>query len=214
MRTTSDKIQIGVAAMMTAGFLLMMQPGRAQNHMQLSYNYSISMGDTRDFIDRGSFRGGTFQLGHHLTGRIALGLKLGLHTFYQDLEKDTYTEDNITVYGKQFRYLNSSPALLTGQYNLTDRSNRIIPYVKLGLGACYIQQRTDIGFYTFTNDYQWNFGFQPEAGVLVPLGQKIGISAGAEYLYSLGNRSIGNQQYLSVHLGLILINLGQQQQQR
>ena len=203
-----------MAVLMAASLLLTFQPARAQNHIQLSYNYSVAMGDTRDYIDRGSFRGGTFQLGHHLTGRIAVGLKLGLHTFYQDLEKDTYTEGNTTIYGKQFRYLNSSPALLTGQYNLTDRDSRIIPYVKLGLGACYIQQRTDIGFYTFTNDYQWNFGLQPELGVLVPLGQKIGISGGAAYLYSLGNRAIGDQQYLSVHLGLILMNLGQQQQQR
>lgn len=208
MYTLLKNIRIGMVILMIAGFFFTGRDLRGQNHMQISYTYSIPSGHTSDYIDRGSFRGGSFELAHHLGDRFAVGLKLGLQTFYEDLEKDTYTDENLTIYGKQFRYLNSAPALLTVRYHFTDQGSRLIPYVKLGAGACYVQQRTDIGFYTFLNDYQWNLALQPEAGLLIPLGQKIGISAGAAYQHAFGNRSIGDQQYFSIHLGLVLLNLG------
>jgi hypothetical protein len=209
MSTFSKKTMTGMAALVVAGLFLNGANVSAQNHMQLSYNYSIPSGNTKDYIAKGSFRGGSFELRHHLSRRTSVGIKLGLQTFYTDLEKDTYTDGNTTVYGKQFRYLNSAPVLLTIQYNFADQGSRVIPYVQLGAGGCYVQQRTDIGFYSYINDYQWNFGLQPEAGVLIPLGRKVGISAGAGYNYAFGNRSIGDQQYFMLHLGLTLINLGQ-----
>lgn len=210
MSTLSKKIRIAMAAFMVTGVLFPGRDAHAQNHMQITYNYSIPSGETRDYIERGSSRGGSFELRHHLSNRISVGIKLGLHAFYEDLEKDTYTDENLTVYGKQFRYLNSAPALVTIQYNFTDQSSRIIPYVKLGAGACYLQQRTDIGFYRFRDASQWNLGLQPEAGLMIPLGQKIGINTGASYSHAFGNRSIGSQQYFGIHLGLVLRNPGKQ----
>ena len=209
MKNLQGDIRMTLIALAMSGFAFTGIETGAQNHIGLAYNYSMLLGDAGDYIEKGSYRGGSFEFAHHLTNRTAVGLKVSLSTFYESLEKDTYTDENVTVYGKQFRYLNSSPVLLNFRYNFTDQGSTVIPYVKLGAGAYYIQKRTDIGFYTFVNDYQWNFGLQPEAGVLVPLGRTIGITASASFNQSFGNRSIGNQQYLAVGLGVTLINLGQ-----
>ena len=189
-------------------FGLSTQQVRAQNHIQLSYDFSVATGDTRDYIGKSSPRGGSFEFRHHVNKNIALGLKVGLQTFYEALEKDTYTEDNITYYGKQFRYLNSSPVLATFQYNLTGNETGSRSYVKLGAGAYYFEKRTDLGLYTFTNDYQWNFGLQPELGIIFPMNNTFAINVNARYNYILRNQSLDNQQYFSLGVGIMILNLG------
>ncbi|MFW5820737.1 MAG: hypothetical protein ACOCWA_05565 [Bacteroidota bacterium] len=182
----------------------------AQNHIILAYDYSVPLGNTKDYIDANSFRGGSFEFGHHLTERMAIGLKVGLHTFYQELEKDTYTDDNVTIYGKQFRYMNSFPSLATFQYNIVDMKNDLITFVKLGIGGYYFQKRTDLGLYTFTNIYNWSFGFQPEIGVLKPFTRNIGLSINGRYNFLLKNQELDAQNYFTVSIGLVFMNLGQQ----
>ncbi|MFW5656139.1 MAG: hypothetical protein ACOCXS_00460 [Bacteroidota bacterium] len=67
-----------------------------------------------------------------------MGLKSGLNAFYEPLEKDTYTEDNVTLYGKQFHYINSIPFLVKAQYNFLPFGNAS-PYLTLGVGAYSFQ---------------------------------------------------------------------------
>ncbi len=180
----------------------------AQTHLLLTYDYSVSLAGTRDYIGESSFRGGSFELGYHLTDPVSIGLKVGLHTFYEDLEKDTYQDGNLTVYGKQFRYLNSFPVLGTVQYSPAGRESRVQPYARLGIGGYYFQQRTDLGLYTFLNEYQWNFGLQPELGILISLSGRFSVNAGARYHYIFGNRSVDEQQYLTISAGIMFKDLG------
>jgi len=210
MSSVSKKIPIGLVALLAAGLCFPEMQVHAQIYIHASYDYSIPSDGTRDYIKQGSVRGGSFELGYRFSNRISGGLKAGTHAFYEALEKDTYIEDNLTIYGKQFRYLTSFPAMVLFRFNLTDRESRIIPYLRMGAGACYVQKRTDIGLYTLLADNQWVFGLQPEAGLLIPLGRTIGISTGASYNQTFGNRSIGDQQYFGIHLGLMVRNLGRQ----
>ncbi len=210
MKVFLVKIQTGIFILLLtiSGFYGQMVSG--QNHIQLSYDYSFPTGETADYMGVSSFRGGSFEFGHHLTDRMSVGLKVGLHTFYEELEKDTYTDGNVTIYGKQFRYMNSFPALAIFQYNLMGEESRVIPYGKLGIGAYYFQKRTDLGLYTFTNKYQWSFGLQPEAGVLIPLTENIRINFNSRYNYIFENKEIGTQGYVSISLGIMFYNLGNQ----
>lgn len=206
MRSILKKIQIAILAILLAAGLFNYN-AIAQNHIQITYDYSIATGETADYIPT-SFRGGSFEFGHHLSNRISIGLKVGLHTFYDELDKDTYTDENVTVYGKQFRYMNSFPTLATVQYNFMGKNSRFLPYGKLGIGAYYFQKRTDLGLYTFINNYNWSFGLQPEAGVLVPITQNIRINVGARYNYVFKNQELDNQSYVNINLGLMFYNLG------
>ena len=130
MRTRTRKFQIIMLALLFPVFGFFSRNSMAQNHIILGYDYSIPLGNTEEYIDANSFRGGSFEFGHHLTERMAIGLKVGLQTFYQELDKDTYTDDNVTIYGKQFRYMNSFPTLATFQYNLVDMENDLITFMR------------------------------------------------------------------------------------
>ncbi|MFW5644863.1 MAG: outer membrane beta-barrel protein [Bacteroidota bacterium] len=211
MKSFLNIIQTGILTILLLAALSNYEAS-AQNHIQLTYDYSIATGETADYIAT-SFRGGSFEFGHHLTDRIAIGLKVGLHTFYDELDKDTYSDDNVTVYGKQFRYMNSFPALATFQYNFMGQESRVLPYGKLGVGAYYFQRRTDLGLYTFTNNYNWSFGLQPEAGVLIPITRNIRVNIGARYNYVFKNQELDNQGYVNINLGLMFYNLGREQMQ-
>jgi hypothetical protein len=198
-----------ILLLLSGGFAI--QNVSAQNHIMLNYEYSLPLGNTDDYIEKNSVRGGSFEFGHHLSDRMSIGLKVALHTFYQELEKDTYTDDNVTIYGKQFRYMNAFPALATFQYNLTGEERMdLITYLKLGVGAYYVQQRTDLGLYTFTNNYQWSFGLQPELGVITPLTNNIAFSISSRYNHIFENQELDTQSYLSISLGIVFTNLGRQ----
>lgn len=173
----------------------------AQSHFQLTYDVSVPMGNTKDFISKSSFRGFSAELGFNLTPNFALGVKSGVHSFYETFKKDTYTEDNVTIYGKQFRYVNSIPILLVAQYYFMPESG-VNPYITLGAGAYSFQNRIDLGLYTATNDYVWNFGLQPEVGLLFSITDNIKLNLSARYNQIFENNSIDNQNYLNFNAGL------------
>lgn len=172
-----------------------------QGYVKLTYDASLPFGNTREFVEKPSFRGFSIEAGLNLSNNFALGIKSGLHSFYESLNKDTYTEDNVTIYGKQFRYINSIPVLLTASY-FTNPEGSLSPYLTLGAGAYSFQRRIDLGLYNATNDYVWNFGVQPEVGVQFSLNESLKLTLGARYNYILENNSITDQQYVSFNLGL------------
>lgn len=180
----------------------------AQTHIKGSYDLSFPIGNTRDYISEMSPRGWSFGLGYHITKQLAVGVDIGLHTFVEVLEADTYTDDNITLYGKQFRYINSFPAQVSLQYNtISDRP--VEPYLKLGVGAFFFEQRTDMGIYSWTNDYNWNLGLRPEVGVMFPVFEKVKLSVLARYNYLFENQSVDSQGYFNIGVGMVLVNLGE-----
>lgn len=195
-------------AILCVGIILFPLSSNAQTHIKGSYDVSFPMGNTRDYISEISPRGWSFGLGHHITEQLAVGVDIGLHTFVDVLEADTYTEDNITLYGKQFRYINSFPAQVSLHYNLV--TEKIIqPYLKLGVGAFFFEQRTDMGIYSWTNDFNWNLGLRPEVGVMLPVFDKIKLSVLARYNHLFENQSVESQGYFNVGVGMILVNLGE-----
>lgn len=180
----------------------------AQTHVKGSYDLSFPIGNTQDYISKASARGWSFGLGYHISEQLAVGVDIGLHTLVEVLDADTYTDDNVTIYGKQYRYINSFPAQLSLQYNLV-RERGIEPYIKLGVGAFYFEQRTDMGIYSWTNDYNWNLGLRPEIGIMFPVHQNIKLSVLGRYNQIFDNQSIDAQSYFNFGVGMVLVNLGQ-----
>ncbi|NJO68433.1 MAG: hypothetical protein HC830_03400 [Bacteroidetes bacterium] len=103
-------------SMMLACSVSYLDKSYGQGHVKITYDVSAPLGNTMDFVGETSFRGFSFEAGMNLNDNFALGIKSGLHSFYESLNKDTYTDNNVTIYGKQFRYINSIPILLTASY--------------------------------------------------------------------------------------------------
>ncbi|MFW6257247.1 MAG: hypothetical protein ACOC11_00550 [Prolixibacteraceae bacterium] len=178
----------------------------AQSHIRLDYDLSYTFGNTNDFISAVSTRGGTFGFGHHLSDMFSIGLKVGLHSFSETFEKDVYLDDNVSIYGMQRRYINSFPILLTGKYNLT-YDTKAIPYIEIGAGPYYFQMRRETGLFNYTNEYNWNFGFQPEIGLMIEVNESLRLNVNTSYHYILENQSIESQSYFNFGAGIMIYNM-------
>ncbi|MFO7754738.1 MAG: hypothetical protein R6V34_02025 [Bacteroidales bacterium] len=198
-----------IISLMVAVSAISSQSSTAQNHMLLSYDLAIPAGNTKEYISTSSARGGTLEIAHLLSDEISLGLRIGLQAFYEIRDKDLYTEDNISIYGKQVRYINSFPVMVSAKYKLTT-DRRTIPYAGLALGAYFFEMRTDMGLYNITNDNMWSYGFQPEAGLLIGISDNLRLNMSTKYNHIFKNSSIDSQGYYSFSIGFMLYNSGRE----
>ncbi|MFP4489567.1 MAG: outer membrane beta-barrel protein [Bacteroidales bacterium] len=202
------KIKIIISLMVVVS-AISSQSSTAQNDILLSYDLAIPAGNTKEYISTSSARGGTLEIAHLLNDEISLGLRIGLQTFYEIRDKDLYTEDNISIYGKQVRYINSFPIMVAAKYKLT--TNRLtIPYAGLALGTYFFEMQTDMGLYNITNDNMWNFGFQPEAGLLIGISDNLRLNLSTKYNHIFKNSSVDSQGYYSFGIGFMIYNSGRE----
>ncbi len=133
-------------------------------YTNLTYNMSVPVGTTGDFISKTSFRGFTFNVGRFVTDNLAAEIRFSWNTFYETRDFETYTTEDGTasVTGKQFKYINAFPMTGGVRYVLNPNSD-FSPYFAGGLGAYKINERTDMGIY-YVEDMIWHFGMYPEIG--------------------------------------------------
>jgi hypothetical protein len=182
--------------------------GHAQfkNLTSLSYNVSLPIGTTADFISPVQWRGVTFEARRFVDRQLSVGFLAGWQTF-ADKTTDPIEITNGTISGTQVRIMNNFSLMVTGDYYFNKDAREIRPYAGLGVGMNYIDQRWDLGIYSF-NTYNWHFSLAPEIGALIPLGDVDGI-IGATYMYSFdsGQTAWGaddnTQQYLVFKIGLV-----------
>ncbi len=170
-------------------------------YTNMTYNISVPMGETADFISNTSFRGATFNMGRFLTDKIAVDMRFSWNTFYQAMDFDTYTSDNglISVSGTQFRYINAFPITLGARYVLNASSN-FSPYFAAGLGTYKINERLDMGIYS-NEIRKWHFGMYPELGFFYRLSYDVGINMYARYDHAFKTSSTKAYSYIAFGLG-------------
>ncbi len=172
----------------------------------IGYNAAYPLGNTADYIELPAFRGIGAEWRQYLTEKISLGVKAAFQVFYQEIEEQLYTDNGSTLYGKQFRYINSVPIMAVAGYE-TDRNNEVKSdgfdfYGKLGLGVYSFQMLTDMGLYRYQNEYSWNLGLLPEVGIKYKLTPRVDAVLYVNYNFVFKNASVENQQYLSAGVGL------------
>lgn len=173
----------------------------AQNsYVDVAYSIGFATGDMGDFIKKASFRGISFDYRYAVQPNIAIGFNLGWNTFYEEKGSDTYTVDNASLTGKQYRYSNNVPMLATGTY-LFSPDEFFCPYAALGIGTMYVRRNTDMNLYTLEQE-GWPFVLQPEVGVRLQTADNVGILVSLKYLngFEAGDFDSG-QSYLSLNLG-------------
>lgn len=168
-----------------------------------SWDLAIGAGDTHDYISKGSLRGVTFiDARKFITPQFSVGGLFSWNVLYDRVE-GTFTEDNKAVTGRQYRYINAFPLMVTTHYYLDEDPDNISFYVGGGAGAIIIEKKTDMGLFTSGEGNKWQFGFQPQVGVLYPLSRNIDFHLVFKYNHAFKVGDYDKVQYFSMSLGLV-----------
>lgn len=168
----------------------------------LTYSMAVPMAGTEDYINAGSYRGVNYEGLHELSPKFAIGWLFGWNVFHTELRNETYTQDNLTITGNQFRYQNEFPMLVRGFY-LFGQPAGIRPYLGAGIGVIYNVRRTDIGLYSLKTD-AWHFSMSPELGILIPFRGSY-LTTSIRYNYGVKARDLDAQSYISFNLGFMIV---------
>lgn len=179
--------------------------GRGDVHAQgyysfITYNTGIPTSSMADFVSGFSFTGIGLEGGLLFGPRLSLGMSIGWNVFDKD-SNGVVTFPNGAVSGRQTRFVNSAPVMLTAQYDLLTRGG-IRPYAGLGLGGYYIDRLSEFGQFSL-QDKNWHFGFVPRLGFTLPLGSGIMGFADVRYnrAFAAGDDS-RSYAYFGVNFGL------------
>ena len=175
-------------------------------YTNVTYNMSVPVGNTADFISKTSFRGLTINVGRFVTDNLAADLRFSWNTFYEAHDFETYTNDDGTgsVTGKQFKYINAFPITGGVRYVMNPNSD-FSPYFAGGLGAYKINERTDMGIF-YNEDMIWHFGMYPEIGFVYDFSYSAGLNVYARYDYALKTQNATSHSFLVFGIGLHFMN--------
>lgn len=173
----------------------------AQSNTVVSYSVGFPTGDLSDFIEKTSFRGMSIDYRKMVNPNVGVGVNFSWNTFYEEKGKATYTRDNISLTGKQYRYSNNFPMLATVAYFLKPEETTN-PFVGLGVGTMYTLRNTDMNLYTLEQD-AWNFLLQPEIGIQFDIDPSSALHLSLKYNYGFqgGNDLTTSQSYLALNVG-------------
>lgn len=172
---------------------------KAQDLMILEYPVAIPMGDLNSYINEPSFRGFNLGYRHMLDESRAVGMDMGWQTFFEHLDRSTYTVDNEALTGEQYRYTNTFTA--TVQIDQIFRAGEDIrPYIGVGIGTMYARRNLDVGLYRLEQD-PWQFLVQPEAGVSFYLSNGNALLLSANYYQGFNSKELDGQSFLTIALG-------------
>jgi outer membrane protein len=187
-----------ILAFCIPGFGLM-----AQSNTTVSYSVGLGVGDLGDYIGKASFRGITLDYRKLVKPNIGVGFSAGWNVFFEDLDRDTYIVENIAVTGKQYRYSNHFPILLSATY-YHNPGSMFSPFGGLGFGPMYSIRRTDMNRLAYER-MAWNLALQPELGVLLGSNEQNAVSVSVKYNHGFqaGNELEKSQSYFSFNLGVM-----------
>ena len=183
------------------------QAGYSQlKYTSTNYMVSLPMGDSRDYIEKASFRGFGFEFGSFVDSedKLAVGLGFAWNVLNENIDDEPFESGNLTVTGKQFRYINAFPIYINTSYYFSDQESNIKPYAGVGIGTIYKEQRTEIGVFAIT-DKKWHFGLLPHAGVLFALGSDAHLNLDLKYHQGFAAGGSDAISYLSINAGLHFI---------
>ncbi len=174
----------------------------AQDGSTLFVNYTpaIPLGGTADFTDNISPRGVDFEAQKFLREDLSVGFLIGWNTFRQKIIGQTFTIEDLTISGSQFRYTNIVPLNFNVKKYFVGQGNTA-PYLGIGLGTSYTEQRNEIGVFSL-NQEKWQFNVAPEIGMLYDLNYRSFLSVKLKYSYSPKAGDFDSMSYLSLGVGL------------
>ncbi|MEM9327452.1 MAG: hypothetical protein AAGA85_17430 [Bacteroidota bacterium] len=170
----------------------------------LEYAPSIPVGNVTDFTGGFQWRGLGFGAGWFVQDGLTVGFQTGWNVFRDEtdgivsavVETDN---SNITLTGKQFRFINAVPILLTSRYYI--EGSQVWPYIGAGVGTYFASRRTELGLRTFSED-SWHFGVAPEVGIVVPTYSESSFTLGLQYHQAFAAGDNDGIGYLAIKIGV------------
>ena len=179
------------------------QQSFSQSTFSVQYAINFPMSNTKDYIEKTSFRGFGLDYRYNMTPNLAVGIGGGWYTFYEKKDYDTYTApgDELSVSGIQYRYLNAMPLVLAGDYYFSPEE-KFSPFVGLGIGITYVELNTQMGQFDVEID-TWQFNLAPEAGIRFGVGPGVWGLLSARYNNNFETSELDAQSYLTLNVGLM-----------
>lgn len=181
------------------------RPATAQKVIGWSYDWSMPMGDLKDFTDNDSWLGFGLDLRTFTNERVSVGLQVGYYEFYHNTT-DLITLPAGAISGDQYRNVIAVPIMLgVAVHGGNAGGGGARPYIGVNAGVYYFHQTLDVGTVTTDGD-NWIFGIAPEAGVRLPVRSSVGTVLHVRYNYPISSGTFlsGDKrsfQYLSVGIG-------------
>ncbi len=174
-----------------------------QGYTALSYNTTFAVGNTADFINRPGWQGVGLEAGTFLKPTFSLGIVSSWNILYKAVGESTVTTENdVTLSGKQYRFLNAIPLFVTGRYYFRGLTpTRVFLFAGLGMGTMYVRRQTDMGFLAL-KDQTWQFALYPEAGLNYTIQSGVGLFAVLRYHQGFGNTRLPATSYAGVNIGI------------
>jgi hypothetical protein len=193
------KKNIFIALMLAAGVFITSFVS-AQSFTSVQYSMGIPTGGLKNHVDKISWRGFTFEYQREVAPSISVGVNFAWSTFYQQMDYASYTKDNATLTGVQYRYDNLFPMLVNGQYKIG--TGTVIPYVGLGIGTMYDLRNTDMGIWTIEQK-NWHFLMSPEGGFLFDISPGTSLKLNAKYDYAFKIKDADAFGNLNISFGFV-----------
>lgn len=199
-------------AMLTAGLMLVLfVPLKAVDAITiLTWNISFPFDNSKEFAqDSESFQGAALEYKMFLHPNFSIGAYAGWHVFNgnttRTIHVETEGEEGLTadITGKQFRYINSFPLMLTANFFIGDPYGAQ-GYIGLGAGTMIIEERVELGVVA-AEQTRWHIAIAPEIGFKIPLGYNFHGLASVKYHYAFPAKRITGEKYshsyISVNIG-------------
>jgi opacity protein-like surface antigen len=90
--------------------------------------------------------------------------------------------------------------MATGRY-LLGKGETFTPFIGLGLGTAYVEQRTDIGSIPFAKD-SWHMAVAPEAGAIIKVGYRTNLFTNVRFTNAFKTSKTDNFSIAGLNLGI------------
>ncbi len=182
--------------------LLISSASYAQTSLySMNYTMSFGTGETGEYIKSASFRGFTFEGRGFISDQFSLGGLFTWSTFYEKLAGSTFTSDNYTLTGTQYRYINAYPLLFQAHWYSNPDVFEPRFYLGGGLGPYKIDQRTNFGVWS-VEERNWHFGISPEVGLVLPVSMSTMLNVSVRYHYVFKAKNTIDHSWIGLSVGL------------
>jgi opacity protein-like surface antigen len=205
-------MKVFVPALVLSAFVSLPQGSvhAQENFWGVAYTTGLTSGDASDYIDSFSWRGIEVNYRRLQTRNLSWGFTAGWQVFHDksfQLVEGTLPieEEEIggAISGTQYRYINAFPLLATGYYTYGPSFGTQF-YGGAGVGAYYVERRTELGLVAITKD-TWHFGATPELGVIFPVGSDAKMYFNAKYNWTATSSDV-NYNFFSFNVGFAAVS--------
>ncbi len=168
-------------------------------YFNMYYSMGLGVGDMKDYVSKYSWRGVGMEYKSEVTDNLMVGFGADWNVFYENMDYGTYTRDNVSISGKQYRYLNAFPMAAKFTY-FRDSDMGLRVMAGTGVGTTYMMEDLDMGSYRL-NVNTWQFLVAPELGVAYDLDATRSLLLSVKYNYNFKNTELDSRSYLSFNVG-------------